>query len=507
MSRYTKVLQDGVRQRIPYAADALHIYHYRMTPRQQEYFEKVVMPYYMDNRSSPMSIGDYKDLEYMGRAVAQNKDVQSILGIDYRQIAQVIDSLPQINQTHSTVYAQSAYSQPELSAEKRATQAIEKSLMQRDSRGHSLNPQNRYFIQTAGVDENTIPKQGWKIHISASNMEDYAQLLEKALPEFQKLGMAYKVVRPEQFDDFNQSAQQGKAITIYPTKAFNMSHVSPELKSFLQSPSEIAPIGDGQLGNSRMFTRYGNFRGKSSELLIPGTSRSAHDTRHTAIAPSWLGDFNQMNPNDIVNINSRIMDRYSESLDFKSYIANMVTMTITDYDTHKHDYIALQISKQDADTVDYLLKNDPTKQSIVYNTGKNTYALITAESSPEMIKALNNFRIKYERPEWDKRSSVYLIEPKDVPGIINAINKHNSQQPDAEIGMINFGYTNNNEPYVKVDTSFDRQFIDMCIANQTHVKEIYSNLTNRDLDRTPKLNQNYQRETVHDSWDREFDGR
>ena len=145
--------------------------------------------------------------------------------------------------------------------------------------------QNQVFAQTANLDMDKLPIQGWKFHISAENINDYHALYSIVVPELDKLGVAFKTVKPEQFMNQLASEQTGKALTIYPGPGFDLAKLSQEARDFLTLPPNmqktrsfedrldsgatqmlapnagkyITPKGDTQI-QGRIFARYGRFK-------------------------------------------------------------------------------------------------------------------------------------------------------------------------------------------------------------------------------------------------------
>jgi hypothetical protein len=217
---------DNASSMSPYAAslrDALA----NMKTHQLDYFCEQVAPYYLRGDGKDSYGMMYKDMEYMSRAVARDKDVSSILGVDYRQIGSMVESLPALQMNQSITF------QEKSDAERisNINQLIDKYVTHVD--GPNIGLSNKTFCQSANVNPTELPVQGWKFHISANNLQDYEHLMEKLCPEFDALGVAFKVVRPEQLDAQTASSQIGKAITIYPTPAFDFNRLSPQLQSML----------------------------------------------------------------------------------------------------------------------------------------------------------------------------------------------------------------------------------------------------------------------------------
>lgn len=252
-----------------------------------------------------------------------------------------------------------------------------------------------------------MPLQGWKMHISAASLEDYRQLLEVALPEFNKQGVIYKVIAPESFDLFANGGQAGKNITVYLNEAFDFSKFSPELQNMLQ---EQGPPVAGELNlGGRMFARYGRFRETPSDRLVCSHGGSSYDERG-ACAPPWV---NALSPTQILSYAANCGERLDLTGDYKAYAQEMFTMN--NIAGHNYLYQALEINPQDVDVITELLedyKNEHCESygSAIYELAGSTYIMLH-ENDKDFATKLVSKEINFIRPDWDFKCNMYFINP------------------------------------------------------------------------------------------------
>ena len=251
-----------------------------------------------------------------------------------------------------------------------------------------------------------MPLQGWKLHISATDLDDYRKLLETALPEFKKEGVMYKVVAPESFESFAEGSQAGKNITVYLSDAFDVSKFSPKLQNML---SEQSTFVEGELSlGGRMFARYGKFREHPHDQLVCPYGGSTYDERGIC-APSWVGT---LDPQQILSFAAICEERLNITGDYKEYAQSMFTMN--SIVPNNYLYHALEINPQDMKGVHELLSTYTRPHgggSAIYELDGHAYVMLH-ENDKRFKEVLEREGIKYIRPDWDFKCNMYFINPE-----------------------------------------------------------------------------------------------
>ena len=175
------------------------------------------------------------------------------------------------------------------------------------------------FIHSQNKEQ--LPIQGWKIHISAKDADEYLQLLQHVAKDLTAMGVPYKVVTPSEFDEFQSGPQAGKCITIYLTKDFDLQKFSNESKELLMSDS-IAPTGDFHLGG-RMFARYGRISGEHNLGMILNVDGYEKCDRRDIAAPDFITGYNV---ESILSFYSQCEDRFQQHGDLKRYLVERAMM-------------------------------------------------------------------------------------------------------------------------------------------------------------------------------------
>ena len=468
---YINRINQAVREGDPYAVFLANVMQ-SFNQTQTDYFLDVVAKYYMDGPGKTPYGESFKDMEYMARAVAQNKDVSSILGTDYRQISSYVNYLPEIKKVEPAI--QENHRRPEIP--RSINQKIQD--MYQMINTYVMHPangkdgiSNSTFCQSGSVEKTKIPIQGWKFHISANSLDDYERLLNAVLPEFQKHNIAFKVVRPDVFDQLMQSTQAGKAITVYPTPDFDINRFSPELRSVLFEEG-ICPQGDAQIAG-RICARYGQFRRAPGLITHSGTFQQ--DLRGVAVKP----DFVQENsPQEILNFYADSGRRYQETGDAKTYIQELATLTAGN--GRDNPWITVVVEKSMQGLVNSMIeKSGRNPGSFAFRVGDETYTLIKADESARILNALTNAGIRYERPEWDERYNVYAFENPDVASQVADVMQQNCNaagMPSVECVDIP-GYGTG----IMVDTTLNAKFMDICRDNQLAIADIGLNLPKQEI--------------------------
>lgn len=463
-------LQNGV----PYAtylSDAVG----RMNPNQLAYFCDHVAPYYMEGPGKNSMA--CKDMEYMARAVLQNKDVREVLGMDYRRLAEYLNRMPDLHYqaVQQPVQSQQSHVRTDADRISHLNEMIDKYVLHvGESR---VGASNSTFCQTANVIQTQLPTQGWKFHISAKDLADYERLLETMLPEFDKLGVAYKVTRPSELDKLNSGQQIGKAVTIYPTPAFDINRFSPELRNLLGEDG-IQPIGDAQI-SGRIYARYGKFRGENTHDLSAPDGKIVPDPRHSAVCPDFV---QERYANQILGFYSDCVQRYNETGDFKRYLQEVATMTQTD--GRSNAYMTLELKDGYDAQLRSIASRDPQGMSFIYEYGGKQYALIHNDYASQAVNEMVNMNLSaaYFRPEWDKRFDIYQIHPNDINKSVDMVNAYNMGR-DITNGApeMSYMYLDDGSFAIKVDTTLNRDFCEQCIENQIRVADFQINRSEMEL--------------------------
>jgi len=171
------------------------------------------------------------------------------------------------------------------------------------------------FIQNT-FDVKNIPQQGFKLHISASNKEDYIKLLRDIVPDLIECGATFKVLNLSQFDKLYQNpTQAGKAITIYQSSDFRAREFFERQfakgnDSMLLKESEQIIGGDAYFGG-RIFGRYGRLQNPREAVVDYRNGKGFVDSRETPV-PYFL---NSLSLDNFV----QLCEGYSEQnvLDYK----------------------------------------------------------------------------------------------------------------------------------------------------------------------------------------------
>lgn len=280
--------------------------------------------------------------------------------------------------------------------------------------------QNSTFAQTANLTIKNLPLQGWKFHISARNINDYYNLCKIAIPELDHLGVAFKMVKPEAFQHQMESEQIGKAITIYPSPAFDINKFSPQLKNMLlqDAPDHVIPNGDTQI-QGRIFARYGRFRpARGFQYISSPNGQVQFDPKSQRLPkPDFIS---KSSPEDILSFYSYIENKFQQTGDTKTYMQEYFTMA--ECDGKSHAYITLTVDTNKAHLMQGIINNDdPYSLSFVANNpnNKNESFVFIHQTKVGDVKnimeyAKNMYHIELRRPEWDIKENYYAIDPKQL---------------------------------------------------------------------------------------------
>lgn len=458
---------DNALRTDPYAM-SLSDYMGRMTSEQLAYFCDRVAPYYMEGPGKTPYGGEYKNMEYLARVVMQNKDVSGLLGIDYTQISKYLNQLPELQYpVYISSQSQQFYSAVRTDVDRIAhiNEMIDKYVLHVGESKQGL--QNSTFCQTANVVQTQLPTQGWKFHISANGLEDYERLLEIMLPEFDRLGVAYKVTKPSELDRLNAGQQVGKAITIYPTPAFDINRFSPELRNILEEDG-LHPIGDAQIVG-RIHARYGKFRGANTHDLSAPDGKVIPDQRHSVICPDFVSE---RYTGQILGFYSDCIQRYNETGDYKRYLQETATMTATD--GRSNAYMILELKDGYGRQLQKAVDMDPQGMSYVYEINGQSYAMIHNTYVNQCVNNMVQMELNpnYFRPDWDRRFNVYAVHPDDVNHAIQMVDEYNFGR-DTVNGApeLSCMYLEDGTIGIKVDTCLNRDFESQCISHSIRIRD------------------------------------
>lgn len=155
--------------------------------------------------------------------------------------------------------------------------------------------------------ENTLPVQGWKIHIS-SNIREIKTTLAVIAPYLIKKGISFKYVKNEEQmllknSKYGDRGSSGKFITIYPKNEKEFSVLLDELNHLLSGISKGPYIlSDKRWKNGNVYYRYGAFKEMFTIMdgmkvlairtpegnYIPDLRNPFYSLPDFVVEPSWL---------------------------------------------------------------------------------------------------------------------------------------------------------------------------------------------------------------------------
>lgn len=270
-------------------------------------------------------------------------------------------------------------------------------------KGISAWEQHGNFYSANDGKSHKMPLQGWKLHISSNDIDDYKKILSCALPEFDKAGVMYKIVNPSQFSKFTNGEQAGKHITIYLTEAFDVSKFSQELRAILNE--KATPVnGEMEMGG-RIFARYGKFRGNDPSSLVNIEKGKSRDVRGMH-APEWV---KPLSPEQVLSYVSDCKARLEQTGDYKAYAQEMFLMH--EMVPGNYLYMAVEINPLDIEDVTDAVKYSSNYGSAVYELDGHAYVMIHEQDKENVLSQLQRDDIKYIRPEWDFKCAMHYIDP------------------------------------------------------------------------------------------------
>lgn len=469
--------------------DGLYYKLDQMNLEQRQFFAQEIAPKYM-NLDGTLNLNQSKSMERLAMLTLKGLDARGLAGMEYQNIIQAerIGAIPPVNfqpylqqVIDEATNVQQPNVQPVVQPERSKQDMINNinNLINQYVSGAS----NRTFCQSTNVTVNSLANQGWKFHISVDSLEEYEKLCEVAIPEFQQLGVKFKVVRPELLEDFNESTQQGKAFTIYPDPSFSFKNFSPQLQSLLCQDSEIKPLDDMQIAG-KIFARYGRFRGapiKESYITRPDSNIDRDPKAYHGIMPKF---FTSRDTNKILNFYDNALEKFNKTGDFKTYMQEYYTMA--ECDGKSHSYMCVEIPANNIDMANALLSishktQDESGKEVTYApnnkfglsfvcTATEDVARVMIHKSdiPQAFYTLANNSILAQRPEWDVKYTYHEIAPgqeKNAVGLAQEMNAKYNMQAISVVEVENGKFA------LKCDSVFNREALDMCIDRALPIRD------------------------------------
>lgn len=406
-----------------------------------------------------------KSMSVIAQTILEGNNPQSLIGLDYANMIKEYNNIK--------------------------TSSISKKINEKDDVIKRINDiinennfglSNSVFIQNNNVDLEKMPMQGWKFHISASSLEDYEKLCTVAIPEFNRLGIQFKVTRPERIEEQLVSRQAGKAITVYFSDKFEINNFSDKLKHILFEENSVKVNGDMHV-KGRVYGRYGRFRPKNTKESFITDSRGQiyfDSKKYNEYMPNFI-KLNSIN--DIFYFNHNSIEKYLMTNDYKTYLQEKFTMT--ECDSMNHCYVAFEYDLQDEEYIKNILSassNDKYSQSFIADTENGKFLMIH-KSSLEMLHEFSLCNIDLRRPKWDIKTIDYII-----PNLAFDVVQKNL----GENYGIDVFYSVDGNAIVKCDTVFNQEFYE-AITNELNVPMVLYDERSK-LTIQEKLNDIYENE-------------
>ena len=344
---------------------------------------------------------DDKTFSYEARSMMQD----IINGKDPRGI------LPELNLEKSD---KQPYAMPPLSAEDRIHEAMLEHM--KGWHGH-----DRALIKGEWA------QQGWTLNIAANDMEDYARKCEVLLPELNKMGVSFSIVKPCDFEQYKTGENRNQFITIYGGPNLDFTELSPEAQAILHEPSDGTVHGNMQIDGC-LFCRYGaiSLRTNNNALITNPNGYLEADWRDPRIAyPSFI-TFNQ---DEVLNFYKFAEDRFAETGDYRAYLQEKETMMPAI--EGEYAYVAFVIPDENlAKVSSALLMSQPDSASSAFITS-HTVPGIDGQPTKEHLLMLHKTDVEQlfgnwqeldvnqfwekgvsemiERPLWDVRNCSFIV--------------------------------------------------------------------------------------------------
>jgi hypothetical protein len=409
------------------------------------------------------NISESKIMTLIVKTVAQDKDPNSLIDMTYADAIRIDkNTLPDLHISDTPPQQNNLTKEIDLSfkPERSQDEICENifNIMDKNNPGILSD----FFYQSGNVNPNEVPIQGWKFHISASSLEDYERLCEVAIPELTDLGIAFKIVRPDKFQEQMDSQQIGKSITIYPTESFDTKNFSPELRSALFDTESVEPLGDKKMAG-RVYARYGRFQASNTDVLSITDSYgniSPDPKTYKKPEPDFLA---KKSPENILGFYSMSKEKYLKTNDFKTYLQEKNTML--ECDGKNHCYVAVKMNAEDYSKIYRIITNPGNTncpQSFITQVN-NEYCLMVHKSEfDKMYIGLNSQNIEFERFDWDLKNNYYVVPDK----AFKALSEIFEGQYGVEIYK-----TVDNVAILQCDTVFNKEILESCRDHNIPVTE------------------------------------
>lgn len=152
-----------------------------------------------------------------------------------------------------------------------------------------------------GPDEDPLPPQGWKVHISARR-EDAAEVLALVWEHCTTRGIAFKFLRGPQMllmrnSKYAGRGSSGKFITVYPHDDAELERICADLSALLAGREGPYILSDLRYGAGPVYVRYGGFAaryclddsGKVVPAIEDATGTLVPDRRDPVFkVPDWI---------------------------------------------------------------------------------------------------------------------------------------------------------------------------------------------------------------------------
>ena len=345
---------------------------------------------------------------------------------------------------------------------------------------------NNYFVQSGNTKISKMPMQGFKLHISADNMEQLFDIYSVVIPELQEKGVFYKMIHPELLDEMNTSQQIGKVVTIY-MNSDALNEISEDARKIMfDRLTETKPVGDTQLSGAT-FVRFGRFTGSAQGSFITNPDGSVeYDPKTYRKSHSSFINEKDLTFDNVINFYKNIQEELSETKDLKSYYQSYYTMAKSD--GKNYAYMTFEMDKKKADVINVILncknigskpdekhfssalqpKNDSIDQYglsfvVDHPTFENKSLVFIHQSTipklniiKDMAKQRNLEEIDFFRPKWDMKQNFYTINKSNFENISGLIRYQEANSGNQKLmSMVKFDDGNYG---VRVDASYNRIF-------------------------------------------------
>lgn len=457
--------------------DGLYYQLESMNQEEKEWFAQIIAPHYT-NLNGNIDLNNAKTMEKLLFLNNRDIDITNLIGMDFQNIVN-IERMGGLQFKNNQTIIESPPIQKPLTEQEQidALNNIIKSNM-------TGGLENEVFVQSPNISNvNTLPVQGWKFHISANSLEDYLHLCEIAIPEFQRLGIEFKVVKPEQFNMQMNSSQRGKAITVYATPQFNFNNLSPKLQSIL-SENSIEANNDMHI-QGRINARYGRIRPTPIMYTQDGSTKMESYITNPygqidvdpKIKGLFVADFVNSNSVDsILNFYNNALQKLNETGDFKTYMQERYTMT--ECDAKSHSYMCIEIPAQQKDKAKELFydaNNNAFGMSMVCEPDKTaidnnqTITLMLHKTDlPQAFYMLSNNGIVPQRPDWDIKYTYHEIAPGQKENALLLAKQLNEKYNMRAVSVVE---VSTNKFVLKCDTVFNQETLDLCTERNLPIRD------------------------------------